>query len=240
MTDKEKLVYDLLLTPIDCNKKYFEIKMSNGTIQTPQLYKCGSDEDMSDFSIGFYKIIYSKLLKSNGCEILQANGAYLNADYLGDTMHSFNSLANIILGDVSKNNRSPKEKWPLELIEYSKKCHCLANFWIIPMRHGRRSAKLSGCDSIDYYLQRVKNEFIHDRYGYFGEFLDWKDFLESHCMSYYTIKGDALDIYRTKDRDSCLNELDRISGALEKRALELVEKYGDELYKYFSDELHLI
>lgn len=72
---------------------------------------------------------------------------------MGDTMHSFNSLANVILGDRCKD----EEMWPEELIDYRSKYHCLANFWIIPMCHGRKKAKLSGYDSLDYYLEKVKN-----------------------------------------------------------------------------------
>ncbi len=240
MTENEKKVYNLLLTPIECSKEYSEIKISNGVIHTPQLYRRVADEDMSDFSIGFYKIIYKDLLKKNAGEMLQGNGAYVDAEYLGDTMHSFNSLANIILGDLSKDNRSPKDKWPPELLDYSKRYHCLANFWIIPMNHGRRSAKLSMYDSVDYYLYRVKNEFLDVGDGYYSNFPDWDSFLGMHCMSDYHIKNNSLDMYKIKDKDSCLKELDRISDAWVKRALELVEKFGDELYTYFSKELHLI
>lgn len=241
MTENEKKVYNLLLTPIECSKEYTKIRICNRVIQTPQLYSSRFiDEDMSDFSIGFYRIVYEDILKDSAGEILRKDGKYINADYMGDTMHSFNSLANIILGDVSKDYRSPKDRWHPKLTDYGRKYHCLANFWVIPMKHGRRSAKLSRYDSMDYYLYRVENEFIHVKEGYFGKFFDWNCFLATHCISNYKLKNNPLDIYKEKDVDCCLKELDRISDAWEKRALELVEKFGDKLYTYFSDELHLI
>ncbi len=63
-------------------------------------------------------------------------------------MNSFNSLANIILDNNDKNSRSSKDIWPDYLEKYEKDYHCLANFWVIPMRHGRKSAKLGRYDSL--------------------------------------------------------------------------------------------
>ena len=64
-------------------------------------------------------------------------------------------LQNVILGNRSQKERSLKEEWPKELIDYQSKYHCLANFWVIPMCHGRTSAKLNRYDSLDSYLNKV-------------------------------------------------------------------------------------
>ncbi len=45
----------ILLTPIECNKRYKTIKLVNGEICSPQKYYCGEDCDMSDFAVGFMK-----------------------------------------------------------------------------------------------------------------------------------------------------------------------------------------
>ena len=61
MNTKE-IVKKILLTPIECNKRYKTIKLVNGEICSPQKYYCGEDCDMSDFAVGFYEIIYANIL----------------------------------------------------------------------------------------------------------------------------------------------------------------------------------
>ena len=56
-SEKIKKVCDILLTPIICDKRIPEIIIRDGKIISPQLYYGVADEDMSDFSIGFYKIM---------------------------------------------------------------------------------------------------------------------------------------------------------------------------------------
>ena len=235
MTEKEKKVYKLLLTPIICDKSISQIFIQNGIIKSPQLYIHKKDEDMSNFSIGFYEIVYKDKLNEIGGGMLDDKGYLNDKEFAGDTMHSFNSLANIILGDKSKNDRSPIDnKWPTELVEYYSKYHCLANFWVIPMRHGRKSAKLSKYDSMDYYLEKVKDSFINYSDGYFGKFTNWESFLDEHCINDCVIKKNPLDIYKNNDKEGCKDELKRICDMWEKRANELVKKHGDELYDYFK------
>lgn len=235
MNEKAKKVYEVLLTPIICNKKNSKIIIQDGIIRSSQLYYGSADEDMSDFSIGFYKIIYKDLLSNSNGDILSEKGYPIDKEFMGDTMHSFNSLANIILNDASKKVRSPIEKWPPELVEYYSRYHCLANFWIIPMRHGRKSAKLSRYDSVDYYLTRVKEHLINDAEGYFEKFISWEHFLESHYISSYVLKKRPLLMYETKNKNNCIIELKRINECWELRANELANKHTDELYKYFSN-----
>ncbi|MFM1581882.1 hypothetical protein ABGF48_06755 [Helcococcus bovis] len=240
MTEKEKKVYEILLTPIICDNSVKKICMQDNIIYSPQLYNSNLDEDMSDFSVGFYEIVYKDILKENNRKILKENGKYINENYMGDTMHSFNSLANIILDNKSKINRSPKEMWPEELIDYHLKYHCLANFWIIPMCHGRKSAKLSWYDSLDYYLEEVKNYYLGEvessfieSQGYFKNFT-WESFLDTHGLSEYKMIDDPLKIYKEKDKKACLDEIERIYGFWENRSSQIVKNYNDELYNYFN------
>ena len=233
MTEKEEQVYKILLTPIKCDKKVSKIYMEDNVIYSPQLYKSIADEDMSDFSVGFYKIIYEDLLKNDGGEILNEDGSYKNDNYMGDTIHSFNSLANVILGDKSQNCRSPKEKWPEELIEYESKYHCLANFWVIPMCHGRRITEFRSYDSLDEYLNKVRTGAINNAKEYFQKFT-YESFLEIHGMSGYKISDNPLEIYISKDKKGCIDEIQRIYDSWNKRANEIVKKYKTELYDYFE------
>jgi len=233
VTEKEEQVYKILLTPIKCDKKVSKIYMKDNVIYTSQLYIRNPDEDMSDFSVGFYKIIYDNILKNNNGEILNKDGTYKNENYMGDTMHSFNSLANVILGDKSKKYRSPKEKWPEELVEYESKYHCLANFWVIPMRHGRRSAKLNRYDSLDVYLSKVHAGVIKNADEYFQKFT-YESFLEIHDLSWYKISDNPLEKYKLKDKKGCIDEIQRIYDSWNKRANEIVKKYKTELYDYFE------
>ena len=240
VTEKENIVYEILLTPIKCDKNVPKIYIKDNVVYSPQLYKGNPDEDMSDFSVGFYKIVYKGILRENNVDILNEDGTYKNKNYMGDTIHSFNSLANVILDNKSKNERSPKEAWPKELIDYQSKYHCLANFWVIPMCHGRKSAKLSWYDSLDYYLEEVKNYYLREvklrfieSQEYFKNFT-WESFLDTHGLSEYKMIDDPLKIYKEKDKKACLAELKRIYGFWEDRARQIVKKYNNELYNYFN------
>lgn len=238
MTEKENTVYKILLTPIKCDKNVPKICLKDNVIYSPQLYKSTPDEDMSDFSVGFYKIVYKDILGGNNVEILNEDGTYKNENYMGDTIHSFNSLANVILGNRSQKERSPKEEWPKELIDYQSKYHCLANFWVIPMCHGRTSAKLNRYDSLDSYLNKVYSGVIKNTDEYFQKFT-YESFLEIHGTSGCKISDNPLEIYISKDKKGCIDEIQRIYSFWNKRASEIVKKYNSELYDYF-DGLGLI
>lgn len=233
--EKEK-IYEILLMPIKCNKQIKKITIENGVIMSPQHYYSGADEDMSDFGIGFYKILYKDILVDSKGEILDKQGYAVNKEFMGDTMYSFNSLANIILKDESKDVRTAINQWPPELRTYHSKYHCLANCWLIPMRHGRTSAKLSKYDSLDYYLSKVECEFINDTEGYFGKFISWDEFKKTHCISTYNTVKNPLTMYKKKDVDNSISELNRIQEFWKLRAKEIVDdnERADELYKYFE------
>lgn len=233
MSEKTQKVYEILLTPIICDKDFQKIEIQNGIIKSPQLYYGMADADMSDLSIGFYKIIYKDLLSNSNGEILDERGYPINKEFMGDTMHSFNSIASIILNDKSKKFRSPIEKWPQALVEYHSRYHCLVNFWIIPMRHGRKSAKLSKYDSLDCYLNKVEECLINDVEGYFGNFKSLENFMESQYISNYIFKANPLLMYKSKDKNCCIRELECINDFWKSRANEIVNKKADELYEYF-------
>ncbi len=189
--------------------------------------------EKENISVGFYKIVYKDILGESNVEILNENGTYKNENYMGDTIHSFNSLANVILDNKSKNERSPKEAWPKELIDYQSKYHCLANFWVIPMCHGRTSAKLNRYDSLDAYLNKVCTGTIKNADEYFQKFT-YESFLEIHGMSWYKISDNPLEIYISKDNYGCIDEIQHIYDFWNKRAIEIVKKYNSELYDYFQ------
>lgn len=228
MTEKENNVYNILLTPIKSDKNVPKIYMKDNVIYSSQLYKRNPDEDMSDFSVCFYKIVYKDILGENNVEILNEDGTYKNENYMGDTIHSFNSLANVILGNRTKK-RSSKEEWPKELIDYHSKYHCLVNFWVIPMCHGRTSAKLNGYDSLDAYLNKLYRGAIKNADEYFQKFT-YESFLEIHGMSWYKISDNPLEIYISKDKNGCFDEIQRIYDFWNKRAIEIAKKYNSELY----------
>lgn len=156
MKTKQKQVYDILIMPICCSKDYTKIEKLNDKIFTPQKYCRCADEDMSDLSIGFYERIYKGVLENKS--LLDDDGVLNDKELAGDTMNSFNSLANIILGDVDAKHRTSEDKWPEILKEYHLIYHSLANFWLIPMRIGRMSKKLNYYDSTDLFLVKLERD----------------------------------------------------------------------------------
>lgn len=233
---KEEIVKKILLTPITpikCDKNVTKIYFKDNVIYSTQRYKRNLDADMSDFSVGFYKIVYKDILGVNNGEILNEEGTYKNENYMGDTIHSFRSLAKKILGVKSKPENVPVEEWPKELILYHCKYHCLANFWVIPMCHGRRSAKLNRYDSLDLYLDKVGSWVGKNTDEYIRNFPTYEYFLESHGMSGYKTSDNPLEIYKSKK--GCIDEIQRIKSFWGKRASEIAKNYTSELYDYFDD-----
>lgn len=80
----------ILLTPIKCEgSKVLEIDDKHNVILTSDTRYCyqNGDPDMSDLAIVFYKILYGK-------EMLKSDGDFRCHEFAGDTMNSFNSVAN--------------------------------------------------------------------------------------------------------------------------------------------------
>lgn len=226
-----KQVEELLLTPIVCEKSYSKIKKVEGVIQTPQLYYGTADEDMSDFSIGFYEIVYRGILPYR--KLLNDRGRLNSKEFAGDTMNSFHSIANIVLGDCSSKQRSPLCKWPEYLKEYHRRYHCLANFWVIPMRHGRTGTKLNKYDSADLYISKIRSgaqlrEKTEICYGddcfknYFTCF-DLKDFSKIHFLGASEEENGLSEFYKRKDKSDGKRIISRAMDMMKRRAKAISE-----------------
>ncbi len=147
---KKDDVKRILLTSIEVKKDLDNISLYRcKKILSGQKYVRDPDPDMSDFAIQFYEIIYDDLI------ILDADG-YLNKnDFAGDTMCSFDTIANRIPGaGKSRATRTDYKVWPPYLQKYYNMYHCLANFWLLPMEVGRNGNKLSKSRATKDYVDR--------------------------------------------------------------------------------------
>lgn len=221
----------ILLTPISVSKNKNEIILKNNIIETPQKYLGCLDPDMSDFAVGFYKILY-KLEIINGC------GHLVNTCFAGDTMNSFNSIANISPGaGKSKKTRTKEENWDNLLRKYFANYHCLANFWVIPLDIGRKSKKLNYYDSMDIFLETTQKKGYLAIFGAYSDYCNWikniDDLSKKHFLNSYfptnTIKYAANNInwktliYQAQSR-------------VEARATEISESdFGLSLWLYFNE-----
>lgn len=235
LTHKQEQVYKILLCPIVCDlsikcRPYKKGKL----IFSGQTYKTQTgqtaDPDMSDFAVGFYKIIYKEIFTN----MLDDFGFLLNCCFAGDTMNSFNSIANITPGaGKSKKKRTPEDIWPKELQDYKTQYHCLANFWILPMCIGRTSMKLNRYDSMDIfmYLLTANYDFILSKYkDYLSKFKSLDYFLKTHFLNAY------IPINRIKYCEQ--NSYDLIQQAMariKERAKYIAQSpYLNELWNYFD------
>lgn len=188
--EKQEKVYNFLLTPI---KDFKNIANNKKYITTAQRYKNNFDPDMSDVAVYFYKIIY-------GLDILDNNGWLKDKNFAGDTMCSFNTIANRVKGaGISKKQRTEYKEWPDFLKNYYDFHHCLANFWLLPKQVGRSyptmkekykllSKSKSGFnDYMDRFLEFLKNDnsfenFITEFELYGKKFGNFKTFVDSHYL----------------------------------------------------------
>lgn len=235
MKTKQEQVYDILVMSISCDKKYKEIVIKDGIILTSQKYCRDADEDMSDFSIGFYERLYQDLLVGNA--LLDKDGYLVNKEFAGDTMNSFNTLANAILCDSDKGHRAPEDKWTTILKNYYLLYHSLANFWLLPMRIGRMSAKLNKYDSVDLFLNRLSREFDifkKEKYvDYFNDIKNFEDFCDKHYVRSGRNDSEVLEMY--KERETCLKIVENAIDDIENRAKDIsTSKYSVILWEYFA------
>lgn len=64
MNEKQLEVYNILVNPIVSDKTAVKVQKHNGIIVSPQDYYYAQDEDMCNFAIGFYNVLYGdNLLK---------------------------------------------------------------------------------------------------------------------------------------------------------------------------------
>lgn len=248
--EKQKQVKEILCMPIVCEKRKTKIirECKGGSIgdviYTGQTYSRRLDEDMSDFAVGFYEIIYKDIL----CTEMLLEKDLNNKEFAGDTMNSFNTTANSVPeAGKSAKQRTIMGKWPEYLQKYHAKYHCLANFWIIPMEMGRGlrgelNKARRVCDYMDRFLEMIKQEvrfdMPEDEREYFRRFDDRKDFIDRHFINCY-FEADEEEKLKIK-KYSNNNAEKFIAGAMERieeRADEIAKsKYMDKLWDYFNSK----
>ena len=237
LSDKEDQVYQLLMTPIQCEKKIKSISLYEGRILTGQKYINSADPDMSDFAVGFYEIIYKELLKNSS--LLNDNNGFFNSAFAGDTMNSFNSIANATRNaGTSKKLRTSIEQWPQALQDYYAHYPCLANFWIIPMKIGRRSKKFNYYDSMDIFLNLLEDEYI-DRLSRWQDYLEradgFKKFCDIHFIENVRDKSTILSMYKDKGKTHGEVLISYASYDIKRRAQQISKScYSEELWSYFN------
>lgn len=189
--NKQEIVYNFLLMPIKNTGKIMSCKANS--IITTQTYHCNYDPDMSDIAIAFYKIIY-------GIDKLIEDGKLTyNKELAGDTMCSFNTIANCIpeAGNSAKQ-RTPYINWPDYLKNYYDCYHCMANLWLLPLWIGRSYPKMeqqhrwaskskNGInDYMDRFLLFLKNgnypKFTNQYEIYGKNFPSFDDFCKKHYL----------------------------------------------------------
>lgn len=235
MNGKKQKIIDSLLTPIECTGKSRGapiIQLRGSVIETTQTYVGCLDADMSDFALGFYEIIYKEILGNH--HIINSAGILQNSCFAGDTMNSFQSIANITPNaGRSKRTRSPITDWPIELQKYQRQYHCLANFWILPVNIGRKSMKLNKFDSMDIFLNQVKSNYesvFKQHHNYYSQISNPKDFYRIHFISSY-----SPEIVMKYSEVNAINVINQATTRIYRRAIDLAESdYADDLYNYFE------
>lgn len=221
----------LLLMRVEVEDRNSKIKIINDIICSGQRYRRGLDPDMSDVAISFYECIYPNI----PTPLLDDDGELSNESFAGDTMNSFNSIANKTpdAGSSAKaRQKNPRENWPDYLQKYYEQYHCLANFWVLPMSLGRQGKKTNYWDSMDMFLANIKQEAIYqDKLGstYCNVFRDYESFCESHSLPGYT-PDDPL-VYTASNAKKLVSQATK---RMELRAEKLAEKCDDRLQEYFS------
>lgn len=245
--EKEDQIYEILLMPINCDKKYDKISREDNEIKTGQKYYSKPDEDMSDFAMGFYEIVYKDILNSK--QLLEDNGYLCNNEYAGDTMNSFNTIANITPGaGKSRKKRTAKEEWPEYLQNYHSKYHCLANFWLLPMEIGRtirgtlnKAINPTG-DYMDRFLEKLNSEVRFDesdmKYSkYFSCFKNWDDFTDKHLLkNSYLDQNLKVNLYSNYNKERSEYFIEKALDKIEQRAKCIAKSnYAEELWDYFNE-----
>ncbi len=187
---RKEQVKKILLTPIVTDKYINGIFIKNNVIYSGQKYYSSDDCDMSDFAVGFYKIIYkNNLLKK---ELLNDKNKLNDLSIAGDTMNTYIKIAKLdkknLLTDYLK--------------EYYFKYRSLANFWLIPYLFGRKGKKLNGYDSISMFLELLEcdyNEILKSHETYTNEIPDYNEFLNAHFLNNFS-SDNYLRLFKSKNR----------------------------------------
>lgn len=234
--DKQKIVKEFLLLPIKVKRKS-EILIGDNNILTGQKYLRHKDPDMSNIAVEFYKIIYDFNDKE---DIINSKGRLIDKEFAGDTMCSYNTIKNSVHKVVTKDKT--KDTILSKYLEwYHKHYHCLANFWILPMKEGRT---LSGKykkgvidDYMDRYLDNLNNIYCNgfkSKYpSYTNKFIIFNDFCKKHFLNGSYIKNN--EIISFSNNENLADRFETMKKLIEERADCISKsKYCDQLFELYS------
>ena len=163
--DKQKKVFEILVCPIVASKDASNIGLYSNVflgkiIISSQEYDGNVDEDMCDFAIGFYEILYGF---EPGDILAQSKDknkkSIIDWEYAGDTMNSY--------ATVSRYASKEKKK------EWKETYHCLANFWMLPGVIGRCATQKHKCSKQQRTRpKKTVTNFNYCREDYVDRFLE--------------------------------------------------------------------
>ncbi len=251
---KRKQVFDILMLPIEAVKHSagtVEISKVGNVIKSMQTYypykkwngktvPIPLDEDMSDFAIGFYEIIYDNLLKNKS---LIENDRLTNDRFAGDTMNSFETIANLFpeAGNCKKRRTVP-DAWPKELRQYKNQYHCLANFWLLPVEIGRKidednvlckgSYEYGIKDYVDRFLTQLEKS---DEYIKYMNYDDFSVFAKMQFIyGSYVYLDDSIYDFSVDETNPYLL-IEKIMDRIKIRATVISNSdYAERLWDYFN------
>lgn len=239
LSENQKKVQELLLMPIvickGCEKPYIG---DEGIIYTGINYVTDGgakscDEDMSDIAVGFYEVIY-------GRSVLNENGKLIDKAFAGDTMNSYNRVAQNVLrirtsiNQFDVEQRGSEKKRELEVLaKYKKNYHCLANFWLIPYSSGRdpKEKKASKNQNARDYMDRFLKIYEKKFESIFGKTFD--ELINDHFLEGSYVKNGKILSYSSPLPNNRLELLQKINDAIRNRAYSLAVDKTDELIEYF-------
>ena len=228
------------MTPIKVcgrNSGIPNIYMEKKVIHSTQTYESSFDEAMCDFAVGFYEILYKSLLKEK--KILHQKKLVNNA-FAGDTMNSFNTIANRVPeAGKSRKQRTCEKVWPEYLINFKDHYHCLANFWLLPMEIGRKSnrsySKIRCKDYMDRFLNKISKDLKEvvdiEKYNDFEKFKT-VHFLEG---SYIDAEDGKVLSFSNSSKNTAEEVIKSMTQKIYKRAEMIANSpAGAKLFGYFE------
>lgn len=241
LNEKQKNeVIKILMTPIKvCGRSSGmpNIYMEKKVIQSTQTYESSFDEDMSDFAVGFYEVLYKSLL--DGKKILHQE-KLADVEFAGDTMNSFNTIANRVPeAGKSRKQRTDEEVWPEYLRHFKDHYHCLANFWLLPMEIGRKSnheySKIRCKDYMDRFLNKISKDLkeVVD----IEKYKDFEKFKTVHFLegSYIDAEVGKVLSFSNSSKNTPEEVIKSMTQKIYKRAEMIANsKAGAKLFRYFK------
>lgn len=197
--------------------------------------------------------------------------AFASTSFAGDTMNSFKTITKKVIKTLEIDGKSIAKHYYLpddsegrlrlildshaetdtkELFRrFYDLYHSLANFWIIPMKMGRKSAKtVFGVQTQDYmekFLSEIKNNWsdlkTQDKcYFEIEKFSDYSEFIEKHFITetdYLESAKDTTGINGPLEQDDAFKIVAGIIDAIENRAVLLSksEEYAERLWNLLND-----